>query len=162
MASYVSKILSENESVQLKAKLHWIGYLPAFLWLAIVVVLLAASEDSEVKTIIGVVGTPSEVKTIIGVVGTPIVIVSFLSFWIKSWTTELAVTDRRVVAKTGVIARDTNELNLEKIEGVDVRQSVLGRLLDYGTISVRGTGGAIAPIPRVGNPIAFRKAVHAE
>ncbi len=149
MASYVSKILSENESVQLKAKLHWIGYLPTVLWLAIVVVLFAASEDPTLKKVIGVVGTP-------------IVIVSFLLFWIKSWSTELAVTDRRVVAKTGVIARDTNELNLEKIEGVDVRQSVLGRLLDYGTISVRGTGGAIAPIPRIKNPIAFRKVVHAE
>lgn len=149
MASYVSKILSENESVKLKAKLHWIGYLPTVLWLAIVVVLLAASKDPDVKTIIGLVGAP-------------IVIVSFLSFWIRSWTTELAVTDRRVVAKTGVIARDTNELNLEKIEGVDVRQSVLGRILDYGTISVRGTGGAIAPIPRIKNPIAFRKALHVE
>lgn len=149
MASYVSKILSENELVVLEAKLHWIGYAPAVLVLTIMVVLVAA---------IGEAGTGA----VIVFVGTPIVIVLFLSFWIRRWTTELAITDRRVVAKTGLIARDTNEINRAKIEGVDVQQSVLGRLLDYGTIGVRGTGGAIAPITRIRNPIAFRKAVHAE
>ncbi len=149
MASYVNKILSDNESVLLSAKLHWIGYAPAFIWLAIVVWLITAIEDTATSGPIGFIGTT-------------IAITSFLFFWIRSRTTELAVTDRRVVAKTGLIARDTNELNRAKIEGVDVQQSVLGRLLNYGTISVRGTGGAIAPIPRISNPIAFRKAVHAE
>jgi uncharacterized membrane protein YdbT with pleckstrin-like domain len=149
MASYVNKILSDSESVLLSAKLHWIGYAPAFIWLAIVVWLITAIEDTATSDLIGFIGIP-------------IVIASFLLFWIRSRTTELAVTDRRVVAKTGLIARDTNELNRAKIEGVDVQQSVLGRLLNYGTISVRGTGGAIAPIPRISNPIAFRKAVHAE
>ncbi len=149
MASYVNKILSDSESVLLSAKLHWIGYAPAFIWLAIVVWLITAIEDTATSDLIGFIGIP-------------IVIASFLLFWIRSRTTELAVTDRRVVAKTGLIARDTNELNRAKIEGVDVQQSVLGRLLNYGTISVRGTGGSIAPIPRISNPIAFRKAVHAE
>lgn len=149
MASYVSKILDENETVLLKAKLHWIGYTPAVVWLIIVVVLFGATEDPALKTAIGMIGTL-------------IVLAAFILFWIKSWTTELAVTDRRVVAKTGLIARDTNEINRVNIEGVDVRQSVIGRLLGYGTISVRGTGGAIAPISRIWKPIAFRKAIHAE
>ncbi len=149
MASYLNKILSDSESVLLSAKLHWIGYAPAFIWLAIVVWLVTAIEDTATSDLIGFIGTP-------------IAIASFLVFWIRSRTTELAVTDRRVVAKTGLIARDTIELNRAKIEGVDVQPSVLGRLLNYGTISVRGTGGAIAPIPRIKNPIEFRKAIHAE
>ncbi len=149
MASYVSKILDDGESVQLKAKLHWIGYAPAVLLSAIAVALMVAVEDPGVRVMIGVLSAP-------------IVITLFVSHWVATWTTELAVTDRRVVAKTGLIARDTNEINLAKVEGVDVRQSMLGRLLGYGTISVRGTGGATAPITRIRNPIAFRKAVHAE
>lgn len=149
MASYVDKILSDSESVLLRAKLHWINYVPAFIWLAIVVGLVISIEDDATSTLVGFIGTS-------------IVIVSLLLTWIRHWTTELAITDRRVVAKTGLIARDTNELNRAKIEGVDVQQSILGRILNYGTISVRGTGGAIAPITRIRNPIAFRKAVHAE
>ena len=149
MASYVNKILSDGESVLWNAKLHWIDYAPAFTWLAIVVVLGTAIEDTSTSFLIGLIGAS-------------IVIAAFLLTWIKHWTTELAITDRRVVAKTGLIARNTNEINRAKIEGVDVQHSVLGRLLNYGTISVRGTGGAIAPIPRIKNPIEFRKAVHAE
>jgi uncharacterized membrane protein YdbT with pleckstrin-like domain len=149
MSSYVNNILSDNESVLLSAKLHWINYVPAIIWLAIVVALVTAIEDDSASFLTGLIGTS-------------IVIASLLLTWLKHWTTELAITDRRVVAKTGLIARNTNELNRAKIEGVDVQQSILGRLLDYGTISVRGTGGSIAPIPRISNPIAFRKAVHAE
>ncbi len=147
MASYVNKILSDSESVLLSAKLHWIGYAPAFIWLAIVVWLVTAIDDTSTGGLIGVIGTI-------------IAITSFLVFWIRSRTTELAVTDRRIVAKTGLIARETSEINRAKVEGVDVRQSVFGRLFNYGTVSVRGTGGAIAPITRIRNPIAFRKAVH--
>ena len=147
MGSYVSKILSDGESVQLKAKLHWIGYLPAVMWLVTAMELMVVVEDPGVKVMIGVLAAP-------------IAVILFGLHWIATWTTELAVTDRRIVAKTDLIARETSEINRAKVEGVDVRQSVFGRLLNYGTVSVRGTGGAIAPITRIRNPIAFRKAVH--
>ena len=149
MASYVSKILGDDEAVQLTARLHWIDYLPTAVSLAVTVWLVTAIGHDTASFLVGFFGSI-------------FVITSFVAIWMRHWTTELAITDRRVVAKTGLIARDTNELNRAKIEGVDVQQSVLGRILNYGTISVRGTGGAIAPIPRIRNPLAFRKAVHVE
>ena len=78
---------------------------------------------------------------------------------INSWSTEIAVTNRRVLIKTGLIARSTSEMNLSKIEGVDVRQSVLGRLLGFGTVTVRGTGSGLTPFRFIANPLDFRRAI---
>ena len=60
--------------------------------------------------------------------------------WYDQWITEMAVTDRRIIYKRGLIRRMTAEMNIEKVESVSVGQSILGRILDYGTIDVRGTG----------------------
>ena len=64
----------------------------------------------------------------------------FVSAWFRRWTTEIDVTDRRIVYKRGFINRHTVEMNMDKVESVDVDQSFWGRLLDYGDIIVRGTG----------------------
>jgi uncharacterized membrane protein YdbT with pleckstrin-like domain len=64
-----------------------------------------------------------------------------------------------VIVKTGLIKRDTSELNLNRVEGVSVNQSILGRLFDYGTVSVQGTGGGIAPVQTVDDPLSFRRAI---
>ena len=59
----------------------------------------------------------------------------------------------------GLITRDTIEINLPKVESVDVRQSILGRLLNYGTVIVRGTGGGLNPLSYVSAPLPLRRAV---
>ncbi len=64
----------------------------------------------------------------------------WLSAWFKRWTTEIDVTNRRIVYKRGFIKRHTVEMNMDKVESVDVDQSVLGRLLNYGDITIHGTG----------------------
>ena len=69
-------------------------------------------------------------------------VVSFLYAWFIRWITEIAVTDRRVIYKRGFITRHTVEMNMDKVASVDVDQSILGRMLDYGTVHVIGTGGA--------------------
>lgn len=74
-------------------------------------------------------------------------------------TVELAVTNRRVLAKTGLIRRTTSELYLNRIEGVEVDQGLLGRILGYGTVRVRGTGDQVAEVKSVKDPLAFKKAV---
>jgi uncharacterized membrane protein YdbT with pleckstrin-like domain len=74
-------------------------------------------------------------------------------------TTELAVTDRRVIVKTGLIRCDTIEINAGKIESVDIQQPVLGRLLNYGTVTVRGTGIGMNPMARVDDPLGLRAAI---
>ena len=80
---------------------------------------------------------------------------------IKRWTTELAVTDRRVIYKERLIARRTLEMNRSRIESVDVYQSILGRLLGYGTITLRGTGGSGEPMPNIDDPLTFRSYITA-
>lgn len=73
-------------------------------------------------------------------------------------TSEFAVTNKRVIMKMGWISRRVLELNLHKIESVNVGQSLLGRLLGYGTITVIGTGGTRETFDRIAHPFAFRKA----
>ena len=77
--------------------------------------------------------------------------------WIRYKTTEFAVTDRRIIAKTGLISRSTVELFLDKVEALHVDQSVPGRLLDFGTITIRGTGTTLEPIRDISAPLELRK-----
>lgn len=77
---------------------------------------------------------------------------------IRYFTTELGITNKRVIAKTGLIKRDTIEINIHKIESIRVNQGILGRILNYGSIVIAGAGNPYAPIPGISNPLNFRKA----
>ncbi|MBN1473114.1 MAG: PH domain-containing protein [Syntrophaceae bacterium] len=74
------------------------------------------------------------------------------------YTSEFAITNKRIIIKVGLISRRTLEMNLAKIESVNVDQSILGRILGYGTITVIGTGGTREPFFQISNPLDFRKA----
>lgn len=71
-------------------------------------------------------------------------------------TTELVITNKRVIAKFGLISRKTVELKNSKVESVQVDQSIMGRLLNFGSIVVSGAGGPQAPIPNISAPLQFR------
>ena len=73
------------------------------------------------------------------------------------WTDEFVITNRRIIIKTGLIARRTLEMNLSKIETVNVNQSILGRILGYGHITIIGTGGTRETFTYISNPILFRR-----
>ena len=79
--------------------------------------------------------------------------------WINLKTTELAVTERRVIAKFGLISRETIEIKVERIESMQVNQSVMGRLLGFGTIIFSGAGTPQLVVPSISEPLEFRKAV---
>ena len=85
-----------------------------------------------------------------------------LIFWliayIKYKTTELAITNKRVIAKFGFISRRTVEININKVESIQVDQTLLGRIFNYGTLVISGAGNPQAPIPGISQPIQFRKA----
>jgi len=74
---------------------------------------------------------------------------------------EVAVTDRRVIYKTGFISRKTREMHMDKIVSVDVTQGVLGRMLNYGDITINGSGQSIERIPAIDSPVEFRNHVTA-
>jgi uncharacterized membrane protein YdbT with pleckstrin-like domain len=77
-------------------------------------------------------------------------------------TTEIAVTNRRLILKTGIIARNVKELKIENIEGINVHQSIMGRILNYGQMSANGTGiGEIHFPSYMADPVAFRRAIQA-
>ncbi len=84
-----------------------------------------------------------------------------LFFWliaiIRYMTTELAFTNKRVIAKFGFISRTTIELNLIKVESLQVTQSIIGRIFNFGTLIISGAGNPPAPIPGISNPMTFRR-----
>lgn len=86
----------------------------------------------------------------------------FIAPFIRRATSEFAVTNRRVIIKTGVISRRTVELNLVKVESVAVDQSIFGRMFDCGTITIIGTGGTKESFPSIAAPLGFRRAVQQE
>jgi uncharacterized membrane protein YdbT with pleckstrin-like domain len=77
--------------------------------------------------------------------------------WIRVRSTEIAITNRRVIAKFGFIKRHTVEINLEKVEALKVEQGFLGRMLNYGTIFISGAGTSVAPIADIADPLVFRR-----
>jgi uncharacterized membrane protein YdbT with pleckstrin-like domain len=81
----------------------------------------------------------------------------WVSAFIKYKTTELAITNKKIIAKFGFIRRDTIELLLPKIESIQVKQSLFGRMLNYGSIIVSGAGNPQAPVPGIDEPIQFRR-----
>ena len=140
---YVDKVLQPGEQIRYLASLNWILYVPGVaLWLVAAALYLA--------TPTGFVRLSTMPSCSIG----GLILVA--RAWFYWWTTEIAVTDRRVIYKTGFIRRKTTEMNMEKVESVEVDQSVLGRILDYGDVIVRGTGSGLAPIRNIDAPLELR------
>ena len=96
---------------------------------------------------------------LLGVVTLPIVIglIILLWVWMRYASTELAITNKRVIVKFGFINRSTVELNLARVESLQVHQSLFGRMFDYGSILISGAGSPQAPVPGIAQPLEFRK-----
>lgn len=100
----------------------------------------------------------------------PLIFFGFLTIWIgiglifwlvafiRYKTTELAFTNKRVIAKFGFISRQTVELNISKVESIQVNQGILGRIFNFGTLVISGAGNPQAPIAGISEPMAFRRA----
>lgn len=81
----------------------------------------------------------------------------FIAPYLARWSDEFVITNKRIICKTGLFSRRTFEMNLNKIESVNVDQSFMGRILGYGTISIIGTGGTKESFPDIGEAVEFRK-----
>lgn len=81
----------------------------------------------------------------------------FIAPLIDRWTSEFAITSKRIIIKVGLISRHTVEMNLSKVESVNVDQGIVGRILGYGTITVIGTGGTHESFRHIAKPVEFRR-----
>jgi len=131
MGSYVNASIAANETIVYEAKVSWLSQLPLL--------------------ILGLLTLP-----FMG-----IGLICFIVAFVRVWTTELAITDKRVIAKFGLISRSTVEMRLSKVETVQVDQSILGRILNYGSVVVSGAGVPRAPIPGISSPLNFRGRLNA-
>lgn len=86
-------------------------------------------------------------------------LLSFAQMMVIKATTEIAITNTRLIYKKGLIARQVGEISIDRIEGVNVLQSILGRLFDYGRLAVRGMGIGEVILPPIDQPIKFRQAI---
>jgi uncharacterized membrane protein YdbT with pleckstrin-like domain len=149
MSRYIDQILQPGERVLYSTTLHPVIYLPATLAWAVAAVLFvlqrqAMSPGANLLWLIlaGLSALAALYWTVVA--------------WFRRWTTETDVTTLRVVHKTGFIRRRTFEMNLDKVESVDVDQSIPGRLLDYGDVTIRGVGEGFETIRMIAAPLKFR------
>lgn len=147
---YIDRVLGKNEEIVHETGLHWIVFLTPIACLTIAFV---AVRDLNLNDV-GKTPVAAFVAIIFGAMGLYGLIRSLID-WL---TTEIAVTTHRVVYKRGLIARDTIEINFNRIEGLDIKQSILGRILNFGTVVIRGTGIGVQPMRDVAGPIDLRKA----
>ena len=84
----------------------------------------------------------------------------FIKMMINKWTTERALTNTRYIQKIGWISRNTEEIGINKIEEVDLTQSILGRILGYGSISISGTGSGHILLKDIDAPLSFQKSLN--
>lgn len=157
MASYIDRSLGSGETVIVRAHFHWLYSLGAWSWLAVPLTGLAASviyarQDAANQSLGESLAIACLVLLLVG-------LWMFLKLMIRKWTTELGVTSHRFVEKHGLIAMDTNEIALPNIEGVKVRQSLAGRIFNYGTVRIEGTGVDSVTTPQIADPVGFVRAI---
>jgi uncharacterized membrane protein YdbT with pleckstrin-like domain len=146
-------VLQPNEQILKVGRLHWVVYHRAiFFFLAGLIVMWLES----------IYWKNEGVTVITGGVFAVLFLVTYIHGWFIRWTTELAVTDRRVIFKRGFINRHTEEMNMDKVASVEVDQSILGRILGYGTIAIMGAGQSIENLRNIADPIGLRNAITAK
>ncbi|HZR90772.1 MAG TPA: PH domain-containing protein [Bradyrhizobium sp.] len=156
MGRYIDEILQPGEKVLYSTNAHWIFYFPAIVaWIVALALLIVSLTVAA--------GIPSLVLACWAAAA--LIAIAALYWTVRGWfhrlTTETDVTDRRVVHKTGFIKRRTFEIALDKIESVDVDQTILGRILNYGDVTIMGVGEGRQRISTIASPLAFRSAITA-
>ena len=147
---YVRRVLQPGETVVYATRLHPVIYWRAILLLIIAIILAAAAWHTADNQNIGLA------LAIAAAIFALLALASALRAFMRRASTELAVTDQRVIYKTGLIARHTLEMNRARVESVTVDQTVLARMFRYGTVTVRGVGSAFEPIRDISDPLTFR------
>jgi hypothetical protein len=157
--SYVESNLVPGETVIYQTRLHWIVMLGQMMLGCLLLgvpgllLLYYAFSHTELETNSVHLMQAGGVALLVGALIT-IVVGS-----VRRNATEMAVTNRRVVIKTGLAGRKTIEMLLNKVESIEVSETTFGRMLGYGTIVIIGTGGTSEPFHNVAQPLEFRNQV---
>lgn len=137
--SYTKQTLLPEEKVLYQTKPHLIVFYPVFLWGFLATYFFS-----------------TEWGTVIGSLLLAISIVSMINSFINYYCSEYVITTKRILVKVGFIRRRSLEIFLERIEGIYIEQSIIGRILNFGTVFVGGIGGTKTPFYFIPNPIEFR------
>jgi hypothetical protein len=152
---YAEKVLQPGETIVYRARLHWIVYLGGIVLVvaAVILALLAVALQGGDAVRLGLM-LAALIALFLG-------LFQMLRAWFVVANTEIIVTNRRLIYKTGFIARDTVEMNLDKVESVLVEQTLLGRMLNFGRVIVRGVGSGLEPIDRIAAPLELHRNIGA-
>lgn len=159
--SYVEKHLVSGETLQYQTRLHWIvmashaGLALFFdaVGIALIIIVVRMRHNAEF---------PTGILTWVAVAALLLSGGLFAAGALKRSATVMALTNKRIIVKTGLATRRTVELLLTKIESIVVEEPALGRLLGYGTVIIRGTGGTPEVFEKISHPLEFREQVQSE
>lgn len=154
MGRYIDEILQPGEKVLYSTNAHWIFFLPAIIGWIVAGVFLVISGMVPAGPSVLICLSLAAISAIAALYKT-------VTAWFHRWTTETDVTNFRVVHKTGFVQRQTFEMSVDKVESVDVNQSILGRILNYGDVTVLGVGEGGKTLDTIASPLAFRNAITA-
>jgi uncharacterized membrane protein YdbT with pleckstrin-like domain len=143
--SYIDENLLPEEHVVYRADLHWIIFARAILVLVVGLVLVFVPRIAQASVVVLLIG-----------------VVMLVPPFVAYRTTELGVTNKRVIVKTGLVRRRTLELLLRQVEAILVDQSLLGRLFGFGSITLTGTGGVREIFHRVRDPLELRRRIQGQ
>jgi uncharacterized membrane protein YdbT with pleckstrin-like domain len=142
--SYVQEVLQPGEEIRYQASIHWVTSLHGIAWLVAAILVWAFVPAWRSGFIV------HAAALLLAAIG----LFWLARAWFYRWITEIAVTNRRVIYKRGFISRTTAEMHMDKIESVKIDQSILGRILDYGEVTILGTGTGTESLGKIDEPIA--------
>lgn len=149
--SYASKHLIPGETLIYETKLHWV----ILIWHAILSVVLLVVPA---VVLFYYYRDRKDVNYIVAGLFLAAFIIVFVG-WVQRNATEMAVTNKRVLIKQGLASHRTLEILLQKVESIAVEESLMGRIMGFGTVIIRGTGGTPEPFKKMAHPLVFRRHV---
>ena len=154
MARYIDDILQPGEKVLYSTNAHWIFHLPGILAWIVAAGFLVATRLVLDGTVITLFLALAGISALAALYLT-------LRAWYHRWTTETDVTNLRVVHKTGFITRRTFEISIDKVASVNVNQSIMGRIFNYGDVTIESMGESEETIKTIAAPLQFRSTITA-
>ena len=151
---YAEKVLQPGETIAYRAQLHWVIYFVGLVLIVAAIGFAVAAMLLEPETLRLGLMLAALIALFLG-------LFQLIRAWIVAVNTEIIVTTRRVIYKTGFISRNTVEMNLDKVESVLVRQGILGRMLDFGTVIIRGVGAGLETVDNIAAPLELHRHVGA-